>query len=337
MDYNGINAKLKAMKGKLVTRAEYEGLIKTGSVGEYTKRISRHQVYAKVINNADSDTLSRHVIEQKLTLTLYDDFMRIYGFIGDTRIRQYLDAFFLTYEFNIIKQCICMLYDKREFTYSLDELKIIFGHFLKIDPSVLLKSRTLPEFIASLKDTPIYAVLSSTKDTESVFEMEMQLDLFYYMNLWKIQKRYLDKKNYKLMTNIKGTEIDLRNIVWIYRLKKYYDIPAEKIVAFLIPITYRLSSDELMTMTQTKSVDELMERVAKTKYAKLFESFDHIEDVLVTHMRKLYKKYTLTNPHSVVPIAGYIYEKENEIRNLVTILESERYGLGASEIMEIIS
>ena len=56
-------------------------------------------------------------------------------------------------------------------------------------------------------------------DNPVFFDYEMQLDIHYYKEVWKLKDKLLNGDTLKAFTECIGTEIDLLNIMWIYRSK----------------------------------------------------------------------------------------------------------------------
>ena len=83
------------------------------------------------------------------------------------------------------------------------------------------------------------------KDTDKVtlYDYNLALDLYYYTSTWKEQKKILKKSDLELFMRDRGSKIDLLNIQWIYRAKKYYNMKPADIYLMLIPIHYKLSTE----------------------------------------------------------------------------------------------
>lgn len=340
MDYSGINAKIKAMIGTLLKNDEYEMLCNLKSVEELGLKLREFPEYKKEVDSIGSSELSRMPIEQKIILSLYDDYARIYSFIGNFNTRKFLDGYFLKNEIHIIKLLLCMVYDEREITYSTLELNDLIGKKFHIDVEKLKKSKNVPEFIENLNGTEFYHVLSSVHNEDtSLFKLEMQLDLYYYMHLWRLKNKYLDKTNSVLINHLVGSEIDMRNITWIYRLKKYYKVETNLIYTYLIPIHYRLKPTDLNRMAETKSTDEMLTEILASPYGKLLQGksiekgVDKLESIVYKEMGRLYRVAGIMHPNSLAVILSFIFFKELEIENIISLLEGVRYGLEPKEIL----
>jgi len=334
MEYSGINAKISAMRGKLLTNDDYARLCRVGSVESVVKFLSEHPAYRKAMSEMFSMEIHRDIVEQKLLLSLSDDFRRIYLFITEENIKGYMRAFFLSFQLGIIKLLLCMVYDERDIAYSEPELDLLVGKGLGIDAAKLKASKNPSEFIYNLKGAGFYSMLTDALTARSsLFEIEMQLDLFYYMNLWKQKDEILDSKNRRLMESISGAEIDMRNIMWVYRLKKYYSLNDARVYAYLIPISHRLEKDRLMKMVKCPTLEALSAEIADSPYGAVFQDPGGLEKSYYQKMSALYRDASKTDRESLAFTVSFVYFKELELKNLTSLLEGVRYGLKPDDIM----
>lgn len=335
MDYSGINSKIKAMRSNLFKYQDYFELSKLISVEDIAHKLENFPVYKKFVSQLDSQHLHRGNIESKLALSLMSDFERIYNFIPDYELKKYLGAFFLRNEIHFIKLILCMICDKRDIEYSLPELNFLIGKKLRINVDKLKNSSSIEEFINNLRGTEFYNLLNELySHSHNLFELEMKLDLYYYMHLWKLQKKYLHGKNKLILSKIKGTEIDLINISWIYRMKKYYNFDSAILFSYLIPNKYKLTAEEISSLVAANTMSEFEKIVYNTYYGSLFENKNvKIERVLYNCLSKIYYRFYVRAGANISYVVYYIYLKEIEVNNITSIIEGIRYGLESQKIL----
>ncbi|MCL2461697.1 MAG: V-type ATPase subunit [Defluviitaleaceae bacterium] len=334
MHYDGLITKIKAMRGRMLTMGDFETLTGMKSVNEIGKKLQGFPGYQDALSQLTDADMHRNVLERKLVLALSEDFSRIYSFITSFSIRAFLDGFFMNMEISVIKLLLCMVYDERDIVYTLPELSRLISKKFRVNIQGLMDAKTVPEFIEALKGTPYYGVLSGHyEEGSSLFEMETQLDLYYYMHLWELTDENLDKRNRRIMKDIIGTEIDLYNIVCVYRLKSAYSVENEKIYSYLIPIQHKLDQKQLAAMVESRDAQELTAAIDATAYRQAFARFSSTNNVFHGYMLKTYADAAKKYPRSLAGTMGYIFGKQVEISNLTTAMECVRYGLGQDEIM----
>ncbi|MDR1664544.1 MAG: V-type ATPase subunit [Clostridiales bacterium] len=336
MNFYAVNAKISAMRGELLTEGDFDDLCQSGSVEGVGVRLSENGAYRDILKSLEGAEIRRRVLEEKLPLALYSDYERIRLFIYDQKVRDYLSAMFLKFGLNIFKLLLCMVSDERNIPYSLPELDMLFARQFRLNAERLASAATVQALIEELRGTELYSLLSGIS---SLFEMERQLDLYYYLQLKRKREVLLDKANSEVMERIIGTEIDMLNILWIYRLKHFYKINDERIFAYLIPIYHRLTAEQVNRMTDCESVDELAEVVAAGPYGSVFASgdarpFNRPEAALSRKLNRVCAAEAKKHPDTLAPAVCYIYGKEREINNITTALEGVRYQLDYRRIME---
>ena len=334
-EYAGINVKVQAMSGGLLKKDDFYQMSQLKTVEEVIQTLRGFQSYAKVLSTLEQSELRRGFVEQRLKLSLADDFERLYTFILDAELREYLDAIFLKNEIDVIKLLLTAVYDKSEIKYSLPELNKLLGKKMKIDVQKLKNSQSIDIFIDNLAGSKFFSVLKKkyADDIPTLFTLEKELDLYYYIYFWELQKKYRDRKNKKVMETVNGLEIDLRNILWVYRLKKHYNINDGRIYAYLIPIHHNLSKNELQKMAEAATTDELEILIKASSYGKVITDFSNIENCITREMLKVIKKAEKEIPDSLSSVVAYMFYKSLEIKNIVTLIEGIRYNLPKSDII----
>ncbi len=163
------------------------------------------------------------------------------------------------------------------------------------------------------------------------------MDILYFKLIWKEKNKFLSKKEAKIITETFGTKIDILNIQWVYRSKKYYNLPNTSIYLLLIPNYYRLHEKEIKSMVEAPDMEGFETAFDETYYGKLenklFKEKPNLEALYAAVLYKIYKLTASRDPYSIATINTYLFNTENEIEYIVTIIESIRYGLKPDEII----
>ena len=150
-----------------------------------------------------------------------------------------------------------------------------------------------------------------------------------YTRTWACIKTLPKSQNRQALTYIKGSEIDLQNILRIYRLKRHY--PDAEVYPHLIPVCYRLNRELIKHMAESPGVAEFTVALKNTHYDRF--NFEKPEQAIFLHMRRVYSKAAKRYPHSLAETTSYFFEKNNEIYNIIAISEGLSYRLPPDEIM----
>lgn len=336
MTYSGITVKIRAMQAKLLKDGDYEQIASMRSVPEVTEFLKEKPAYEKYLEEMDSTLYHRGNVEKILYQSLFDDYSRIFRF-GGPQQKQFLKTYWKRYEVDVINYCLRIVFNHYQIPFDLDYKKEYFDRYSQISIDELVASKNVEELVDNLAGTEYYEPLKKIREMETatLFDYDMALELYYFTTLWKRQKRLLKGKELKLYARDCGTKIDLLNLQWVYRAKKYYHMLPPDIYSLTIPIHYRLSVKEYKTLVETPSLEEFLRQAENTWYARKYDFGDGrtMEQTYKDCLRHLYLADRRQNPYSVASIYTYLYLKEEEIDKLTTALECIRYGLPRSETL----
>ena len=337
LTYSGIATKIRAMHHQLLTDDDFRELSGVASIPLAVAFLRQKPSYTEVLAPLDDHNLHRGEIEKRLMYSVYRVFGRIYRFANNEQ-RMFLDLYFKRYEILIVKNCLNNILDHRDINMDLSLFKDFFDHHSKLDISLLSSSSTIEEFIGNLKGTEYYKPLSQMTNTDNptLFDYEIALDLYYFGLLWKKKNKFLSKSDLALVTNTFGNQIDLLNLQWIYRSRKFYKMSHPAIYALIIPITYRLKKADITALVEADDEDAFRGALAKTYYGLQYEKLepDTLEAMYSFIMRKILRRETKQNPYSVATIYRYLHAKEHEVGRIIISLECIRYGIDSDTAME---
>lgn len=335
--YSGLTTKIRAMRGKLLTKQDYQKLAETNSVGEFVEMLSKYSTYKDVFEDVAPESIHRGELEKLMKYGIYRDFSKVYKF-ANMEQRKFLKMFFMQFEVELLKRVIRgMNYDASQAFY--DKAEVIFTEYSDIDIANVYEAQSMDAFVDSLKGTIYYEPLAKVREysEHTNFDYEMALDIFSFKVLWKKKKQFKDKE-LKNLTEIIGTDIDLINAMCIYRSKLYYRLRETQIYNNLIPINHKLSKEDTRALVEATNADEFKSVLAETKLGKYFaESIASGEDLGKEYgqiVHRISAKLFSLDPYSLVCINNYFAEKRSETSTLVKIAESIRYGYKADAILQ---
>lgn len=339
LEYSGIVTKIRSMESRLLTPLQFEEIASIKSVPDLVSYLIEHSSYGQVLREMDENLLHRGNIEKVLVLSLYNDYTRIYRFCG-LQQRRFLKLYLKRYEVDLINYCLRIVINHYQEPFDLNHKKPFFDRYSQLSIEKLITSRTTDQLVEMLKGTEYYQPLSRLRDQGSVtlFDYDLALNLYYFMAVWKERKKVLKKKELELFTKDCGSKIDFLNMQWIYRAKKHFSLPAADIYALLIPIHYRLRTEQIKAMVECSSLEELFSLLKTTSYAR---HYPFTSDVTIEQLCRdcLYRLYSIDrrrNPYSIASINTYLFLKEEELRKLTTAMECIRYGLSPGETLKYV-
>ena len=334
--YSGITTKIRAMQAKLLTEADYENIANLKTVPEVIEYLKEKPAYTKYINRMDTSLYHRGDVEKVLTQSFYDDYTRIFRFVGMEQ-KKFLKAYWKRYEIDLINYCLRIVFNHYDVPFDIDYKKEIFDKYSQLSVSKLVLSKNVEELIDNLNGTEYYSPLQTLRESgaATLYDYDLTLELYYFSVMWKEEKRLLKGKERDIFIKDYGMRIDLTNIRWIYRAKKYYNMLPPDIYMMMIPIQYRFSKEEFKAMVEAPTVEEFIKQVGLTRYGNklTFEEGHMLEQQSREILKAAYLSDRRHNPYSVATMNAYLFLKEEEIRKIVSALECIRYGLSSRDIL----
>ena len=159
-----------------------------------------------------------------------------------------------SYEIDLINYCFRIVINHYKQPFDLGYKQPFFDRYSQVSIGKLITSRTTDELVENLKGTEYYEPLRKLRDSQNVtlYDYDLTLNLYYFTSIWKEQKKVLKKDELELFMRDCGSKIDMLNMQWIYRAKKYYNMKPADIYLLLIPIHYKLSTEMVKEMVRRR-------------------------------------------------------------------------------------
>lgn len=342
LTYSGIATKVRAMESRLLTDEQFKEMAALEDVRSAADYLKQQPAYAGVFADLDDSRLHRGSIEQLLAQSEYRDFTKLYRFASLSQ-RKFLDLYFMHYEIEIIKRILRHVISHQAAVLDLSMFQDFFDKHSDIDLMDLAEAESLPDLISRLEGSVYHGLLTRLTDHDQVgvFDYELQLDLFYFKSIWNVKTKVLTKNEQRILGECFGCRLDLLNIQWIYRSKKYYTLPDADIYALLIPVNFKLKTAQVQQLVEAATMDDFYQALKDTTYGRLPDlDLDGKPDVeLLYHqiLNRIYNNTSRKYPYSIAVLDSYLYFKELEMQKIVTTLEGIRYGLNANEITALVA
>ncbi|MCC8161338.1 MAG: V-type ATPase subunit [Oscillospiraceae bacterium] len=339
VEYSAVAAKLKAMHSKFLTYEDYEELLAKKSVNDICGYLKTTAGYGEVLSGVNERDAHRGAMEVLLDSELVNEYVRLYNFMDHSK-RSLMELWFMRYEVEFLKRAIRHIYTHEE--NSDDEIdrgkfNAFFETHTKINREVMMNAKSLSDCIEACKDTPFAKTLQRAENLDAdFFSMGMMLDWRYYSAIWRAIGKNLNGDKEKLFKKLIGSEIDMLNLMWIYRGKKYFKFPNEIIFTYILPIRYRISEEVMRQLVNAESIEKFTDTVNRsTIYGALFEGCGEgrfPEENYRYIYNKLSKSIFVNHSESMVAVYTYLNLKETELKNITTIIEGIRYSINTESI-----
>ena len=334
--YSGIATKIRAMERWRLTEDDFALLLSQESVLQAVNWLRQIPSYERIFAGMEESGMHRGAIERQLNLAQYQDFAKLYQF-ANLRQRRFLDLYFMHYEISMIKTCLRQALGGAPIGVDLSVFRSFYERHSKVDLEQLLKSRDINQFIGALRGSPYDPALTALarRGHATLSECENTLDMVYFRYIWLVRKKYLKKKEQEIITQCFGTRMDMLNLQWIWRSKKFYRLSAADIYAVLIPIHLHLTADEIRKLVQAENLEALESLLLETYYGPVLkeglEQGEDMEALAAELDDRIYQMTKRKDPYSIACLNSFLYFKERETRRIITTLETIRYGVYSNQ------
>jgi len=303
------NTRIRAMVPKLLTEADYEKLLKM-DINEMLRFLEEGE-YKKEIDAVGIKAARIEQLEGVLNENFANAINKIIKFAPkDSPLHSYV----MRYDISNIKTILRGKGTKQKKENAWQKL-VQTGTFDREFLKSLADAQTGEQVVENLKKTPYYRALKGA-EKKGQEEVEDALDKFYFKIMLKAAA------NSKKLLKLTKTEIDVRNISTLLRLKR---TKTQNIERFLIT-GGNVSVKKLLEISR---LDEF-EIINSFKSSKLWEytptntkELDKIEaglrKYILTYGWSLKKDYA----PSANALLGYVFGKEREIANIRILARSK--------------
>ncbi len=314
---SAIVGKIGALQAKLLKAENMEDLLSSNSVPEIAEKL-RKTVYGEYIPNVED--IHRRDLESAIRKKYQSDLdsLKKYFTFPEKSIFEHIK---FRCEIETVKRILRIL-------SAGDEIE---ERFLICLPEVG-KVSNVPDFISFLKDKPYHGILSSVHGAGGgVSRMENSLDYWYFSGLLK---NLMLSRKAKRVVELFREQVDLMNMMWIYRARVLFGYERERVMNLLLPFGKRFRMQSLEDIASAESEDEILSKIRGTPYYDYFESaFRSLGEFLAERSvgKYLYRKFsslTKNYMNDFEMAVGYLHLLEYEMRNIITVIEAVRYRMG---------
>jgi V/A-type H+-transporting ATPase subunit C len=264
-----------------------------------------------------------------------------------------VQALLSLYEIENLKNAIRIFFDRKLRHREVDTavfylLRDTILHDIPID--LIINAENLEEVVKALEATPYAHIIDKYGQTiirdGSLFRVEIAFDHYYYTSLISAAEK-LDSRDRTEALRIIGVEIDLVNVNWIIRFRRFYNLTLEEVMALILPGGYHLRSERLQEAYSSQDATKIVKDILKTDYPGLetllsSQATDSIsrllliervlEQILMHETRRILMGY----PFTIGIVLSYFIFKKNEIKKVRAILNAKQYRIPVDRIKDVI-
>ena len=336
--YSYPNAKIRALKGSLLTTENFYALLQASSYREFLN----HLQTSPYLQNApeESQELTLPALTALFYSNLFQDYVKVIRSL-DGHLQKFFILLYQQYELTNLKTLLRGL-SSQVAPEEIAPLLLPTRQYLLFSKEELLRLRNVHDVIEHLQHSffqyPLNRALPRFEKEREFFPLEMSLDLHYYRTLWETIQT-IGEPEFGIISTIIGMLIDVLNISWIIRFKEQYKFSPEEILNYTIHHGHLFRLKDRRNLAECGKTADIIEYVQKTPYGKMLSGRESLQTLHVILMRSVLahlQKYFHRQPFQVGVILGYIYLKEFEVSDLMTIAEAKKYDYAQEETQKYV-
>lgn len=340
---NVVLAKARTMYGRRLTPENYKDLLKCQTVSEVASYLKNRTDYSKVMAGIEETEIHRDQVEAKLRQKLQEDFTSLcrYEITVGERFSPY---FIRRWEIAQILEAVLFLNSGAALPEG-EEASLMPQPFLKqssLDPKKLARAANFDELLSALARTPYGKLLEpfQPKEKERIDYTRIEIALygFLYETIFEIILKNTHGETKRQLLEIFTSFIDLSNYVRIVRLKLSYHIDPEVIKESLLPYGAidRKVIDEMAAAKSEEEIDAAMNRTPIGRKISR-EKCSYVDEIPRRYNFRVCQHDLHFSTHPSVVLIAYVFAREAEISDIITIVEGIRYKLEPSEIKKLLT
>jgi len=339
--YAFANAKIRAMLSYLLLPETFNLLLEAKDLDDALDILKKTR-YSAVFEHSNFEYNNIVHLEKEFLKYDLSVYQKVENTLSGKSEREFVSLLRQRYELEELKVVLRIWHNK--LAVSWEDYVILPKISFDIDFKKLLSAVSIEEFILLLDHTPYKAALLTCrekyKEKNSSFYLEASLDLDYYRRLLACIDKFtsVDKK---VARRILGIEVDIENINWLIRLRKYYSLGIGEMLEWFIPGGQWVNKEAVRKYYVTDGLTKVVESVSFGPYAKikelaqenvaLVENF--LYEILIGQVRSALTGF----PFTIGTVMGYLILKRRETRNIISLLNAKQYGWRKEEIAPLLN
>ena len=332
--WNAVLAKSRAMYGKCLKDQDYQQLIDCKTVAELAGYLKTRTCYARALSGLTESEVHRGQIEPLLRQEIY---LNIFSLSRYTTNNALAVADFVTSKLDIeqIVRCLMLLNIGKPEDFVLS-VPFSLDSYTAVSFKKLAAVRSYDDLLLALEHTRYASVIRSFRPEEGkpadIARIENELNNKNYSMVIEAIASIKNKSERKELQELFYSMFDFDNLERILRLKKYHQLSAEEIRTMLIPFG-KLSQRMIEEFCSAEDIKDVYELAGNTYLGSHLSKLQyHGTSQMSFALINTYCKHHLRlSPNPVVVMISFIYLKQIEVHNIITLIEATRYGLSPEE------
>lgn len=336
-DYGYGNARVRGMKSRLLNRAFLDSLIAAPEIGNLIQALSDTE-YGPDLEEALIRGRDAAAVDEALKNNMVRTFRKVFGFLNEEA------AYILTTllgrwdVFNI--KTILRGKHMHLTAEEINEGLLPAGYMTQID----LEAMATMSDIRGVVDTAVTWGLpfahamregyGAYMRSGELADLELAMDRYY--TDWASTRLGRRSANMQMAKRLLGIQVDILNLVMVFRLQKA-DMESVEVETFFLEGGRDVGRELYRELARMSDIDEVLDRLRGTPYGKTLDdaSIHYLEENTIAVFERALEDYLVRkalafgtgDPLGIGVIIAYLWAKQNEITNLRIIVKGKSVGM----------
>ena len=334
MTYGALTAKTKALYGKRLRTADFEHMAALGSETDVLEYLRTQPGWTRAVARLEESRgnyIGRIEIEAALRDQVRVEYLALQHYVP-REDKALLSFPVLLAEQGILLNALRRLRAGAYYKGLPEPPSVAFP--IHVDPKAARSCTDYDGLIAAAEGSiyePILRYLRPAGGGLPDFTTaEALLRTAYFSHMYRLIHKSYAGETKKVLLHSFGEQVDLLNLIHILRLKTYFpDSDKDLYLTVLFPFNYRLRPEFIRQLCAAPDAPAVFELLRTSPYAKSFENVDvtEVEDYYRRAFYTFNRRQLTAGAPSVYTAVAYLNVKETEMRALVNVIESVKYGV----------
>jgi len=352
------STKARTRRGEILRDEDYRRLLEQRTVGDIALELKKTS-YAPILEKFSLENVRRAELEFLLSISILMEGVAFRHYMGPGD-RKLLDLWMENFDIDLFKSHFRSRLGTGEWqrgaTTELTD-RVSDFHLTLLDQERLFASTTFREMLASVKKESLReeladalpqardAVDASAEGSDfhrTAFTVGMVLDRYYFDSLCAAAGA-LGGNEGRMMRMLVGIRVDLNNLYWIYRGRRFFGMLPEEALTLVTKARFRASFD-LLTKAAFAEPAAFSSVLKDTPYGHVFDIEEKntalretlVEKNMYRVLFSMVDRIFMANSPGFQNVAAYLMLKEFEVRDLVAIIEAVRYEFDRSSVEKML-
>ena len=332
--------KARAKFGKQLKERDYSNLLACQSVAEVMVYLKSHTHFSAVLSDVNERDVHRGRLEQLLRQNLFNEFDSLCRY--DSDVSTGFSRFIIQQmEVEQILRFLILL-SANSTEKFIFQFPGFFAKHTEIDVKRLANTDNYDDFLAALSSTPFYKLLKRYRPDENgklpVLEIEVALYGYVYRKMLEMVLANTKGQEREELRAMFFTINDYMSFSKILRLKKYYDLPPEKIKENLFLRYTNISPKLIDKMCRAESTGEVFAIMQSAGTGRMINKigYNYAGDIPPRVKYKLAKHNIHFSVYPSVVMISYMFASETELMNVISLIEGIRYQVDRKTIKALL-